>query len=1092
MSQPSADSVAEWLLARQFHLTALELHMELVESGSRDVPALSQFMASLDATSARNAPGVPVARASQAAAMQQHAAIDELYTNMEQQDLLQEKEERLAVVEFELRTAQDSIKALKESIALTASNNAGGAPSQLHLNLPAVDDEARLRSPIKPYEQRALNYLVNTYLLEASYRLTSITFSDEVTNQNVESWEDVGANMDQPPRLLEIFRRLYSHVSFKEQGKSQLSSLETEVDSLRSELAAAKASIKKLAAENTQLKSRVQAGPSVAAPVAAKNPDELPAARKLVLPQTPIHSRLLGALQKDSSSRINIEIASVPDDSEGLVWVLGRSLPNVVPNVLLNKREELVPLILAGIRLHPDKPAREALLNQLFSLVKKPEPTQRAVIVSGCSSLAACLPDARIASEFLPQAWELVANKYVERRILVADLCGAIAPFLAPKFREAALLDNLKTLLEDKSEEVREAAVKSFALTVSVMGTSTSAAACLEKIQSMLLTALKDPVDKVVAVSRQQLLPAFCEWSAELGVLQSKFGTSLLQNVTKAISSDGRRQLADTSVMEMELTFGVVRMVLPFLFYHVIRTSPFYVPATFTQPPAHLAAEANGEPAPPTAAGSEEVDLFHLDLLLGDDATASKYRTQLDTFIAQHAVAPESLKHNASFWPALNWMVETFIPNLLSIAVSVDISNASCVRDLVLAISRLVKIFGSAFALQVVKPLFLQVLNASASNEVELLALRTRRTRTLSIYVQGVLAALPEPVAKPEVLNYIKQLTLNVALQQGQWLLDQMPALTAVVADLCEHRIFVKEMVEIMWDLLVHPTLAVRLCIVEVFRVLVKFVDPQTTAKRVLPALITLSSDPEPEVRHASIATFGSIAISSPEKPIVEKVKMQFLTLLEDPDRTIAVEVLNTFRAIIPQAEPQFRDEFIIHRVCLMSTSLGEDRTNAATPNILEPAELRARAGVATALLDAMKATLQCFIADEIIADGVAPAIRQLRKAVTLFSDSQREDLDRLIAECDAKIMARNSLSLKSEDSTRNKLIKGLIAAAKNEPMPPSRPSAPSVSSYTAGAGTGNLSITTSSGGPVPVTQTNAVQENKALKSMTDLFRRNK
>jgi hypothetical protein len=37
--------------------------------------------------------------------------------------------------------------------------------------------------PIKPHEQRALNFLVNEYLLLHGYKLTSITFADENENQ---------------------------------------------------------------------------------------------------------------------------------------------------------------------------------------------------------------------------------------------------------------------------------------------------------------------------------------------------------------------------------------------------------------------------------------------------------------------------------------------------------------------------------------------------------------------------------------------------------------------------------------------------------------------------------------------------------------------------------------------------------------------------------------------------------------------------------------------------------------------------------------------------------------------------------------------
>ena len=38
-------------------------------------------------------------------------------------------------------------------------------------------------APVKPYEKRALNFLVNEYLLMQDYKLTSVTFSEENENQ---------------------------------------------------------------------------------------------------------------------------------------------------------------------------------------------------------------------------------------------------------------------------------------------------------------------------------------------------------------------------------------------------------------------------------------------------------------------------------------------------------------------------------------------------------------------------------------------------------------------------------------------------------------------------------------------------------------------------------------------------------------------------------------------------------------------------------------------------------------------------------------------------------------------------------------------
>ena len=48
--------------------------------------------------------------------------------------------------------------------------------------------------------------LVNEYLLAHSYKLTSITFSDENEDQDFEDWQDVGLNIQKPPGLLQIYR----------------------------------------------------------------------------------------------------------------------------------------------------------------------------------------------------------------------------------------------------------------------------------------------------------------------------------------------------------------------------------------------------------------------------------------------------------------------------------------------------------------------------------------------------------------------------------------------------------------------------------------------------------------------------------------------------------------------------------------------------------------------------------------------------------------------------------------------------------------------------------------------------------------------
>jgi hypothetical protein len=66
---------------------------------------------------------------------------------------------------------------------------------------------------IKPHEQRALNFLINEYLLLNSYKLTSITFAYENQHQDFDDWDDVGLNIAKPPELLTLYRDCFKQTN---------------------------------------------------------------------------------------------------------------------------------------------------------------------------------------------------------------------------------------------------------------------------------------------------------------------------------------------------------------------------------------------------------------------------------------------------------------------------------------------------------------------------------------------------------------------------------------------------------------------------------------------------------------------------------------------------------------------------------------------------------------------------------------------------------------------------------------------------------------------------------------------------------------
>lgn len=70
-------------------------------------------------------------------------------------------------------------------------------------------------------------------------------------------------------------------------------------------------------------------------------------------------------------------------NSESLVHILSQSLLRIIPNIILNKREEAIPLLISAVHLNPDVSERDKLLQQLFNLKKKPSEAERSMILTG-------------------------------------------------------------------------------------------------------------------------------------------------------------------------------------------------------------------------------------------------------------------------------------------------------------------------------------------------------------------------------------------------------------------------------------------------------------------------------------------------------------------------------------------------------------------------------------------------------------------------------------------------------------------------------------------------------------------------------------
>ena len=126
-----------------------------------------------------------------------------------------------------------------------------------------------------------------------------------------------------------------------------------------------------------------------------------------------------------------MQVAKIARSEQTAVLIFASCLPYITPNVLLSKRDELIPVILTVVKHHPDNKVRDELTHMLFNLIKKPDEAERSIIIQGCAALAQSIHPSRVESELLPLCWEQINHKLPERRALVAESCGHLAPFVA-------------------------------------------------------------------------------------------------------------------------------------------------------------------------------------------------------------------------------------------------------------------------------------------------------------------------------------------------------------------------------------------------------------------------------------------------------------------------------------------------------------------------------------------------------------------------------------------------------------------------------------------------------------------------------------
>uniref|UniRef100_A0A8C2GT07 LisH domain and HEAT repeat-containing protein KIAA1468 n=1 Tax=Cyprinus carpio TaxID=7962 RepID=A0A8C2GT07_CYPCA len=986
----SLDAIAAQLLRDQYILTALELHTELLEAG-RELPRLRDYFSNPGNFERQS--GTPPALLGFGAGYLVNRAgsistLDSLDFARYSDDGNRESDERVAECEI---------------------------PSQERKNYKSSPEN---QEPIRPLEKRALNFLVNEYLLKNEYKLASITFSDENDDQDFELWDDVGLNIPKPPDLLQLYRNcgniLPLHrdtvdvavnvdpndlpgdyftqepVQQTEQQEEVVQELEYQIGLLNSEKQSLAEQIKKLQRTiRNLLHELIQTNYPllvVTVPISAfcsvmwkvglicrvignwrwrwlVKSCFVCLCRKL---SPAFHQALLSFCRMSTDSRLGSEVSRIADSEQSVMLMLGRCLPHIVPNVLLAKREELIPLILCTACLHPEPKERDQLLHILFNLIKRPDDEQRQMILTGCVAFARHVGPTRVEAELLPQCWEQINHKYPERRLLVAEACGALAPYLPKEIRSSLVLSMLQQMLaEDKADMVREAVVKSLGI---IMGYIDDPDKYSQGFELMLLS-LGDPSERVVSATHQVFIPAFAAWCTELGNLQSQLIPSLLTRIEKLLKQ-GEYGLDEH---KLHMYLSALQSLIPSLFAVLLQNAPFTSRAKLQGDVPPIEVTRFPRPASP----------------LQDVATIVGSREQLAVLLQLY---DHQLQHEGTTgWDSLLWVVNQFLPQLIEIVGRINVTSSTCVHEFSRFFWRLCRTFGKIFTNTKVKPQFQEILRLSEENVDASAGNGILTKATVPIYATGVLTCYNQEEDRKLLVGFLEDVMTTLSLSHAP-----LDSLKASFVELGANPAFHELLLTVLWYGVVHTSALVRCTAARMFELLVKGVNETLVAQRVVPALITLSSDPEISVRISTIPAFGTIMETVTQKELLERVKMQLASFLEDPQyqdqHSLHMEIIKTFGRVGPNAEPRFRDEFVLPHLHKLALCNNQQTVESK------------RIDIATQLFEAYSALSCCFISEELMVNHFLPGLRCLRTDMEQLSPEHEVILSSMIKECEIKV----------------------------------------------------------------------------------------
>ncbi|XP_067935732.1 RAB11-binding protein RELCH homolog isoform X2 [Watersipora subatra] len=1012
------DDISRQLILDGFILTALELHTELQEIG-KPVTFLKDHFSNPGNFERMKPPDVQ--STSPPVSLQRSGSIqtfDSLDWARYSDDGDRQAEDRVAGLEFELRKAQDTIKSLRKALTIATENSSNSGVTNEKSN--TRNESAESADAIKPHQRRAINFLVNEYLLLHDYKLTSVTFAEENENQDFEHWDDVGLNISKPPDLLHLYLDFGKHsapvVDICEVATGdnfyapEIEALEKQLQMLREQLEVGReeftslrmtnesltTDIEILKLENSSLTDKIEEqrltivehnqqlppnddkrhktdvpdGPEVPR---VHSPHQLYSYQPVdrTIPTPFLNSILSMSYHIPSDNRIAQQVSKIDgNSSDTIVDMIAQCLPHIVPNVLLAKREELLPLILCAANLHHSVKARDSMLSTLFNLIKKPDRLQREMILTGCIMFAQYNGPGRVEEELLPQCWEQINDKHTERRLLVVNACCALIPYMSSSMRASLLLSMLQQmLLDERVSEIRAAVVRSLGILVCFIDDVDKFSQILALYSRHILT---DSSPDVQEEALKVLLPSLALWAAHINRMAniSELLLAALQNSLTEPNEENEIKVIPDSFLP---AVKHLHQLINFQFISMLYSGPYNDNSYSSEDEISMDNH-----------GAE--DLTSLFTLVEN---VTEYRHLWKLFIEY--TSEEWYKT----WPEFELLVYTTFSQLSMLALSIQPDEYRVISSLVQYVKAVCALLGKRITTDKVEPKFNELFKyedriTSHHHKVYTSAL-------LPMLICGVKAAFYESASITELISCLHKLIISMA--EGE---VPMQALDMSLTLLLDDSELVEPVIDSLVELLTESSPMVKISCSHLLEICCKSTNCSTMiCSKILPGLAVLANSPQSEVKGSTISAFGSVLEISSEREVMDRVYSELLSLIQHIEKTgdilMLMSMISTFSRIGPNVEPQFREDVVLPHLFKWS------RENNQCGDTIR------RRDIALKLIDVYCALACCFVSSRILKESFLPGVKALQVDLKELALEGSALIQSMIKDMESKIGEDNS-----------------------------------------------------------------------------------